>query len=128
MGGAWCLLSTVSVCVQEGEDRLPLSYQPENLEAYFKKRPQAVQKRLLQVRTLVLVEGGGRGSRILLASLIWRGLRCWIWRPGSCCPQIFGTSSQFLSKVAIDVAQNKVGRFMTDLAGRLTPLLVPIWS
>lgn len=33
----------------QGDDVLPLSYQPERLEAYFAKRPAAVRKRLLQI-------------------------------------------------------------------------------
>jgi len=32
-----------------GDDVLPLTYKPELLEAYFKKRPQAVQKRMAQI-------------------------------------------------------------------------------
>jgi aarF domain-containing kinase len=36
----------------EGDDTLPLSYQPEKLEAYFAKRPGAVQKRLAQMLSI----------------------------------------------------------------------------
>ncbi len=36
----------------EGDDVLPLTYQPAKLEAYFAKRPAAVQKRLAQMLTI----------------------------------------------------------------------------
>ena len=35
-----------------GEDVLPMSYQPERLEAYFAKRPAAVRKRLFQILSI----------------------------------------------------------------------------
>ncbi len=35
-----------------GDDVLPLTYQPEKLEAYFAKRPGAVRKRLFQLLTI----------------------------------------------------------------------------
>lgn len=36
----------------QGDDVLPLSYQPERLAAYFAKRPGAVQKRLAQILSI----------------------------------------------------------------------------
>lgn len=36
----------------QGEDVLPTSYQPERLEAYFAKRPAAVQKRVAQILSI----------------------------------------------------------------------------
>lgn len=36
----------------QGDDTLPLSYQPERLEAYFAKRPAAVRKRLAQMLSI----------------------------------------------------------------------------
>lgn len=36
----------------QGDDVLPLSYKPEKLEAYFAKRPAAVQKRLAQMLSI----------------------------------------------------------------------------